>query len=216
MSCVGSGDILRVGDAMIRLVYLIPVMLFFLAIRIVVILLGWIVCPIAVACEAYGPVKSKFWSYQVLAWDWKFMEPWMNWEDGLDNRGRHRPEWPLWAQILHWTCVKNPASGLRWLPITSCKIDPKRLMFTGTFGSNIHTANALLDQAEIKKYDTKVPHWFFAWQGVHSNFYWRYETSGKLYQVWLGSAKIYPTDVWGVTEYRKYGSGPVMQWHEVR
>lgn len=187
---------------MFRLIYHIPIWILFLTFRVVLILIGLVVIPLAISCAAYEIRKSYFWDRQILAWRWKWMYVWANEEDGLDNMGRYMPARGLWTRIFMWSAIRNPANNLRFVPWLTCKVDPKRVQWRG--GPHKHPL----------KYDLKpaVPEWFYAYQGPFASFWYQYEWRGHIYRIWLASAKIYPSDIFGMTEYRKHGAGMATQF----
>jgi hypothetical protein len=135
------------------------------------------------------------------------MTPFQNWEDFIDNNDKGdygiKKEWPLWRKIVAWNLIRNPAQGLRWMPILSCKIDPKRVRWMGS----PHTNPMLYDMKPAK------PECFYAYQGPYASLWWQYESiiTKKIVRLWIGWA-IYPSDQHGVTPYRKDGAGFKIQW----
>lgn len=200
------------------------VLLWFLfsCLRTVLIVLGWILIPIALSFKAYAFRESSITGRTKLQWTWKLMWAWSNEEDGI-YAGEEFPDAPFWFRILYWTAFRNPVNNLRYISGLNCKVNPFKIWYTGTFGalnSNLHRdvlrLNQHLGSAQIlRKYDTKVPQWFFCWQGIYSCFYWQFYIGSQLYRLWIGW-KLYPTDIFGVTEYRKHGAGFANQFKRVR
>lgn len=184
---------------MIRLIFHIPINLILLIINVFFIIFGWIVIPLALLFKAYDYRKSKYWDYEILDWTWPFMKVYSNEEDGLDNQNRGyygiKKEWPLWRKIIAFSLIRNPASGLRWIPYVSCMIDPKKVDFIGNY-------------KEAMDYDQKPPRaeWFYCWCGLYSCIWIQFKFRKSMYRLWIGQA-VYPSDIFGVTEYRKYGAG---------
>jgi hypothetical protein len=191
-------------------------------VRSIVIALGWVVVPIAAMAKAYyktagwnGDGTSK-WIYR-FTWGW--MKPWDNWDDGIANDTYVHFK-SMFMKIIYWSCARNPANGLRTMPLISVKLDPSRIRFVGSFGSW-----GTIDEATVRKYDTKIPHWFLCWQGPYSNLYIHWEMFGNLYRFWIGW-KIYPADIYGGNYpadypngrfgYRSKGAGPVIQLKRVK
>lgn len=174
---------------------------FIILIRTPLILLGYLTVPFALLCRAHRIEKSKYNDKFIHVFTWPIMLPWQNQEDGFYNTNYF--DYGFTLSSLMWTCVRNPVNGLRETPYLSCKIDPKRVKFRGTFGDS---DQKYLNQLAVKQYDTKVPHWFFAWQGLYSCIYWQFNLFGELRRLWIGW-KVYPTDIYGVTPYRRYGAG---------
>jgi hypothetical protein len=131
---------------------------------------------------------------------------------------------PMWA--LGPVLVRSIVIALGWVvvPIAAMakavKLDPSRIRFVGSFGSW-----GTIDEATVRKYDTKIPHWFLCWQGPYSNLYIHWEMFGNLYRFWIGW-KIYPADIYGGNYpadypngrfgYRSKGAGPVIQLKRVK
>lgn len=188
-----------------RLVYAIPSWILFLVLRTICILLGWVLVPIAALCKAYkseyDPAKDlKKENPIVYHFTWSLMFIWDNFEDGIANDMYYKSD-SLFKRIIYWSCIRNPANNLRVVPHLSCKIDPIRVRYIG-------------NQSDIYKYDTKIPQWFFAWQGVYSNLFYQFKIGSSLYRFWIGW-KIFPTDIYGVTSYRKDGAGFATQFKKI-
>lgn len=181
------------------------VLLWFLfsCLRTVLIVMGWVLIPISLAFKAYAFRESSITGRTRLQWTWKLMWAWSNEEDGI-YAGEEFPDAPFWFRILYWTAFRNPVNNLRYVPWISCSVKPDKIKYIGTF-----------DLPQIKLYDTKVPQWFFCWQGLYSCFYWQFYIGKQLYRIWVGW-KLYPTDIFGVTEYRKHGAGFANQFKRVR
>ena len=89
----------------------IPTWILFLLFRTFMILLGWILIPIAVLFRAYeayegrdgvGTPRTQY------RFTWSFMYPWDNNEDGIANDTYYRAP-NLGLQIIYWSCVRNPS-----------------------------------------------------------------------------------------------------------
>ena len=179
------------------------------------ILLGWILIPIAAACGAYEAYQGHDGAGTPRVqyrFTWKFMWLWDNEEDGIaDKTYWVAPN--MFLQILYWSCNRNPSHNLSNVPYLNCKIQPEKVRFVGSEGNK--TDEKPPKNNNYMLYDTKIPQWFFAWQGPYSNFYWQFILNGKLRRFWIGW-KIYPTDINGVTPYRKNGAGFATQWKAVK
>ena len=189
-------------------------------------LLGWIVVPIATALKAYridvkmvGDNKSTGTPKKIFHFTWKAMFIWDNVEDGIYNDTYWKAP-NVFLQIVYWSCLRNPVNNLRVAPVLSCKIKADKVRFLGSFTKREDNWNDWDTSWEsvTRKYDTKIPQWFFAWQNIwHSNFYWQFEAFGKLWRFWIGNAKVYPTDIFGGPYgYREVGAGPVAQFKRVK
>jgi len=186
-----------------RLGYSIPIWILFLSLRTVLILFGWVTVPIAALLYFYGwqmdqdgvgnaRMEAHFTS--------RFMWLWDNQEDGIYNDTYWKAP-NEFIQIVYWSCLRNPANNLRYVPYLSLKIDPKRVQWIG--GPFIYP----------KFFDQKPPRpeWFFAWQGIYSNFFWQFNFRGEIYRAWIGW-KIMPYDVNGVTDHREHSAGFATQF----
>lgn len=185
-----------------RLIYAIPSwILFEILIDIPLMIIGLIVIPIAAGCKAYeGHIEKDLIIYHFT---WKFMWLWDNYEDGIANNSYSNYKSMFW-RIVSWSAIRNSTNNLRLVPWLSVQIDPKKVCFFGSFINWNDTKYSYSEEKDlINKYDTKIPQWFFCWQGFYSCFYWQF---GNLRRFWIGW-KIYPTDIYGVTEYRKNGAG---------
>lgn len=173
------------------------------------IILGWIVIPIAAALEAhvtsYDSDKAKKGENpMVLHFTWKWMFLWDNWEDGIANDMYWKAP-NNFLQIIYWSCLRNPVNNLRRVPFLSVKIDPIKVFWVGE------------PHALPQFYDQKPPRseWFFAWQDLYSNFFWQFKMFGSIWRFWIGW-KIMPYDVRGVTDHRKESAGFASQFKRLK
>lgn len=196
---------------MIRLVYFLPIWILFLTFRTAGILLGWILVPIAVLFGAYAEKYSPITNRTRLQFTWPFMAWWGNPEDGILNREMQDYFKSDKLQIIYWSCFRNPFNGIRYVPYLSCKIDPARVRFVGSFGDSDDN----LSLEHLRQYDTHTVQWFLCWQGLYSNIFWQFRLFGVLKRLWIGNAKIMPFDVYGVTDHRKHSAGMVTQFKSV-
>jgi hypothetical protein len=207
-----------------RLIYAIPSWILFECISIPLMLLGWIVVPVAAICGAYVKTDDNLAKPNdgpIYHFTWKWMYIWDNWEDGIANQNYKKFD-SMFMRIVYWSCLRNPTNNLRTVPYISCKIDMEGIGFFGSFWDYEPDDRATELQLHapfieaVKKYDTKIPQWFFAWQGLYSNFYWQFMLNGKLRRFWIGW-KIYPADIFGGDlGYRKHGAGFALQWKVVK
>jgi hypothetical protein len=216
-----------------RLIYGVPSwILFELCIDIPLMLAGWIVVPIAAACGAYtidvkmvGDSKSTGQAVKTAHFTWRWMWLWDNEEDGIANDTYWKAP-NMFQQIVYWSCIRNSTNNVRFVPYLNVMIDPAKVGFRGTIdtgeqwwtfehipGEEIPKEGSV-DWSEIKLFDTKCVQWFFAWQGFYSCWYWQFLFRGSMRRLWIGW-KIYPTDIYGVTEYRKNGAGFGIQFKAV-
>lgn len=164
--------------------------------------LGWILVPLCAFAGKYHSRPSHYFQKAITAWDYWWMWPWGNEEDGVLFGDMYKSFDSDAMQIIYWTCVRNPTNNLRFVPILSCKINPKKV---GSVGSN----------KNVNLYDLSEPEWFFAWCGVYSNFWVQFKMFGSLWRFWIGW-KIMPKDINGVSAYRKPGAGFALQFKKVK
>jgi hypothetical protein len=185
----------------------IPTWIAFLILRTILILLGWIIVPIAALCKAYEAYDGhdgagNFRIQYRFTWRWIWL--WGNDEDGIAD-ATYKQFDSMFMRIIYWSCLRNPANNLRFVPFLSCKIDPDNVLFIGTYGSNPEL---------ILEYNKKVPLWYFAWDGWYSNYCHLFKWRNGLWKFWIGW-KIYPDDITGVTPYRINGAGFATQFKKV-
>jgi hypothetical protein len=192
---------------------LLPLMaimwIFYLAIFIPMMLLGWIIIPPAAITEAYlwrDPVVGH--KNKILCWEWDFMWLWGNDEDGIWAGEQYLDLRLKFLQIIYWSAWRNPVNNLRFCWPLTCMVEPQLVNFIGSF---MDSDTKYISADEIKRYDSPEPQWFFCWQGLYSNFYWQFRIFKKLWRFWIGW-KIMPADkLFGISEYRKKGSGFALQ-----
>jgi hypothetical protein len=169
--------------------------------------LGWLVVPIAAAFKAYKITPSIRDGRPVLNWTWPIMYVYGNLEDGIEN-GEYYGIKNKFIQIVYWTCLRNPVNNLRYIPVLSVKVKKDKVKYFGSF-----------DRPEdLEKYDTNIPQWFFAWQGLYSNVFVHFNLFGELRRFWLGW-KLYPDDAHfelPPTSYRYHGAGFAIQFKRVK
>ena len=202
-------------------------------------LIGLVLVPLATVCGTYDvtfdPVKyAKGEDPDVYHFTWPFMWLWDNYEDGIANTMYYQS--PSFFKVVMKWYFRNPVNNLRLVPYLSCDIHPNKVSFwcsTGDF-TFLEPAPATDDFFQpglmriMYDFDTKVPQWWFAWQGLYSNFWWQFEmpftvkipftslgySEGDLIRFWCGW-KLYPTDIYGVTEYRKRGASFAHQFKRI-
>ena len=191
---------------MVRLLYFIPVWILATPIKAVIILLGFVIVPIAVLCRAYYLADenlSKPADGPIYNFTWSIMAPWQNHTDGIANTNYVKFD-ALWKRILYWTCWRNPANGLRVLPIYSLKIEPKKVHYTGS-------------NRALNTYKNRTPHWFLAWHGVYSGLFIQfYVAPSHMRRLWIGW-KILPQDSLGLDsdDYRIEGAAFTTQFKKI-
>lgn len=193
----------------ILVAFLIPISLItwasFLSIQIPLFLLGHLIIPFLALFKMYYVRKSHYYNKQIAAFFWPFNYIWGNEEDGVLAGHQYKDykddDWQVW----YWSAVRNPTNNLRFIPILSCRVDPNLIDWVGS----------LPESASPKAYDMKTALWYYCWQGLYTNFYWQFYLKDDLYRFWIGW-KLYPADILGVTEYRKYGAGFAVQFKRVR
>lgn len=171
--------------------------LLFLVFRTIMIVLGWILIPLAVLSRAYEPYEGMDGiGYPRLQYrfTWNLMYPWDNQEDGIANDTYWKaPNLPL--QIIYWSAIRNPANNLRYIPYISLKIEPNKVKWIGS-----HTNPNI--------YDLKPPseEWFIASCGPYSCWWWQFKLHKNIWRLWIGW-KILPSDQIAVTGHRTHSAG---------
>ena len=185
--------------------------IFFLGLRTLVILMGWIVVPFAAACGAYEKsydeekAKKKE-NPDVYHFTWRWMFPWDNFEDGIANDMYWKAP-GLFIQIVYWSCLRNPANNLRRVPYLSVMIEKKKVRFVGSLDPRDHAPT------DYDKDD--LTFWYLCWHGLYSNVRIQFKMAGSIWRFWLGW-KIYPEDsVLDVGGHRVGGAGFATQFKEI-
>lgn len=200
-----------------RLIYAIPSWVLFSVFRMLMILLGWVLVPIAALAGAYysrhDEGKEKKGEFPIVYhFTWGFMYPWDNWDDGIANQMYGPSHWfeSLTWKIVYWSCFRNPANNLRLIPYISVKIDPNKIRHIGTFDHD-------LSYESLKRYDQIKPHWYFCWHGFYSGFQAQFRFFGVIKRFRIGW-KVEPKDRHGLSEmeaYRSKGAGFANQFKTV-
>lgn len=207
-----------------RLIYAIPTWLVFIfVIDIPLMLLGWILIPIAAALKRYEMRASEVNDKQILAWKDAPMWVYGNEEDGINGgAGYYAPNISEWTRIVLWTANRNPTNNLRYIQGLNVNVIKERVGFIGSLGDS-DTAAVVLKAIGypdyLKKYDNpelKIPQWFFIWQGAYCGWYWQFNLFGKLKRLWIGW-KLYPTDILPDTQlgYRLHGAGFALSFRTI-
>ncbi len=187
------------------------------------VLLGAVLVPIAAACNAYYSQYDEYKAAKgenpiVRHFTWRFMWLWDNDEDGISND----TYWiapNVFLQICYWSIRRNPVNNLRYVRYLSCRIKPIKVWFDGSFGSSDEIRNPsnevqyLNSLDAFKKYDTKIPQWFFIRQGIYPALFIHYRMFNRLWRFWIGW-KIYPKDTYrsiDEKDYRYRGAGFAIQ-----
>lgn len=175
----------------LRALLFAPTWIGFLAIRTILIVIGFIVVPIAVLCRAYHVRQSTVYPERIVrAFTSKFMWLYGNEEEGIGYYG----EGSTAQKILYSECVRNPVNNLRYVPVASLKIDPSKVRFVGTLGDFEDN----LPQDTVRKYDLDAENfWSLTWHGMYSNIRGHFKLGKTRYRFWLGW-KIYPEDMYGI------------------
>lgn len=204
---------------MIRLIYFIPIWILIFILRLVVILLGFVFIPIAVAFKAYSKRKSPINDKEIVLYTSRVMQAWSNLEDG-ELAGEEFKDKPDWFRILYWSAYRNPASGLRWMPFFSCKIKPEELKFIiKQQGWPVITERSdatfnVLDDAEEGK--TIKSFYYLCWQSwFYSNIRFEFCLFGSYRRLWIGH-KLYPSAKFVIPEYQAHGAGYGTQFKKVK
>jgi hypothetical protein len=182
---------------------------YFLLLWLPLYILGWILIPLAAACEAYYQDPAT----QLWHFTWSIMGIYDNASDGIACNDY----WPtitnMYSRIWRWSANRNPLASITKIPLVHCAINPLKVQFDGSLiSSNGNVVFTSAQEVLIQQYNQKVPCWYVAWDGLFSCWYWQFNWSGLilfgkqlfapgLYLIWIG-AKIKPTDIFGVEAYR--------------
>ena len=198
-----------------RLIYSIPVWIAFVfLVFIPLLLLGYIMVPIALLFKAYRYEhdEEKFNKGEnpiVWHFTWPIMFAWDNWEDGIANETYFKED-SFFMQVIRWSCIRNPVNNLRIVPYLACKVNPKKIGFVGSKGSSYEIGLVRVAN-EIKNYRDKTPQWYFAWHGFYTCIFIQYNTKKGVKRFWLGW-KIVPYDIYGISHTRIRGAAFAQQW----
>lgn len=180
--------------------------LFALVFHLPLIVLGWVLVPLAALCRAYeayqgadgvGTPRTQY------RFTWRFMWLWDNDEDGIANDTYAPSKWfdSMFWKIVYWSCIRNPVNNFRFAKYVSCIIDPNKIWFVGSLG-DVKENRLML--SVLSTYDTYVPQWFFIWQGMYTGLFIHFVSpSGHLWRFWVGW-KLVPLDVFTIrpSDYR--------------
>lgn len=192
-----------------RLVYGVPLWLVAGFIKLVVVILGYVVVPIAALLKMYEMTEArplghpKHYDGDKYNWKYWWLKPWDNFDDGIANRNYKQFDSMFW-QIVYWSCFRNPANGLREMPITSVRVKPLQI-------------NYITDLEDIRESKARQPHWFFCWQGLYMCYFNQYyNDDGELKRIWLGY-KLIPRDKMGISpdDYRYRGAVMTFQFKRI-
>lgn len=231
---------------MIRLIYFIPIWIFIILLQLPIYILGWVLVPLALLFKAYEVRKSKYWDKQIFAWSWKFMYIWGNEEDGLlcgeELIGPDTfffsifgfkikfiiEKYPTWLRIFYWTVIRNPTNNLRFVPLFSAKYNKfKHLNCISSF--NYYPFTRYLSYDDLKFAEENGPLWYLCWQGLYGNYRKEFVMpftikipfinigyfKGDMIRFWVGHS-LYPSAIYMVQEYQKFGAGFKLQLKKVR
>jgi len=184
------------------------------------IVLGFLMVPLAVLFKAYGMRESKFYKDRIVrAFTSRIMWPWSNEEEGIGHYdtlnflGLTIKFEKISSKIVYSECIRNPANNLRFVPLISLKIDPTKVKFIGSFGS--YKDN--LPKEVVKKYDSNEElFWSLTWQGLYSNIRVHLKIFNWRFRFWLGW-KIYPEDIYGLPSWshRNVSAGFATQFKKI-
>lgn len=170
------------------------------------ILLGWILVPLAAACGAYEAYMAPHWyegTRKQYRFTWKFMYPWDNKEDGIADTTYKQFD-SMFMKIVYWSAFRNPANNLRYVPGLSVKIKQEKVKYIGS------KVEAVTDYDRNDK-----TFWYICWNGFYSNFRSHFKMFGGTWRFWLGW-KVYPEDSkFEVTGHRKESAGFATQFKRI-
>lgn len=167
----------------------------FLLMRTLLIIVGWVVVPIAVLFNQYEYRESKIYKGRnILAFTKSIFWLWGNEEEGIGWYGNYKS---IKMKIIYSECFRNPVNNLRYVPFLSLKINPDKVKFYGSLGS--HKDN--LERHIVEKYDSDSElFWSITYQGLYSNLRIHFNLLNSNYRFWLGW-KIYPEDIYGLPDW---------------
>lgn len=198
-----------------RLCYAIPTWILYILIWIPLVLLGHLIIPVLLVIGEYKRKDSNHWPW--LDWSNRYNQAyqgfpalfwlWANEGDGLypPEYAKKYPDWSFFRLAWTWAAVRNPVNNLRFVPLLSCKIDSWRVHWIGN-----------IKGGTPEFYDEKTyTYSFFAWCGIYSCYRKQYRNKkGQMMEFWIGW-KIWPSDFYGVSAFRKNGAGFAMQWRKM-
>lgn len=191
---------------MIRLTYHIPIWILFLCLRMVLIILGWVMVPLAIMLDQTHVMMSRVHGPRFILEFTGIFWLWSNSEDGIMAAHEFK-DWPNWFRILYWCAFRNPVNNLRFVPYLSCKINPRIIDGCGSRPGYPR----MYDQTPPE------PEWFYYWQGLYSNVWIQWKMFGSVWRFWIGW-KIFPKDYLGIekTDYRWHGAGFATQFKRLK
>lgn len=189
---------------MLRLLYLLPIWVLFLLIRVALIIIGIPLIALALLFKAYHYRPSKFYPDRIgLHWKWKILYLWDNEEDSI-LAGEEFKNSPAWFRILYWT-HRNPVNNWRY-SFLGCKYNQEKLKYI-TYPKCENEYLALWDFEEGK---SKNVYFYMCWQGIYCNIKFQINVFNLFYlSLWLGSGKLYPSAKFKIPNYQLHGVGPV-------
>lgn len=200
---------------MLTLLYFIPTYLIFLALRTILITVGFILVPIMAAFHEHTTVKtiSVVNGREILSWKHKFMYIWDNFEDGLMGASEYKDK-STFIRIVYWN-FRNPANNMRIIPYLSCKINPNKIKYILSDVKDIN--GKVLAIPSLRDYDRDdLRYTTLIWQGIYSNLRIQFKMNGKIWRFWIGW-KIYAHDKLGISsaDYRYHGAGFATQFKRI-
>lgn len=195
---------------------------FILLVQTPLIIIGWVIIPPMAYFRYYKIRKSLYYDRLITVFKSEWVNLiWGNEEDSINAGRQYKACKTEWGQIIYWSANRNPVNNLRFAPIVSCKLQPPKIRFVGSFVNLVAAGPFLVGpeyeawKTEVLKYDRKTPQWFFAWQGLYSNFYCNFMFRGQLRRFWIGW-KVVPRDIIAIPEYKKFGASCALQFRTVK
>lgn len=200
---------------MLTLLYFIPTYLIFLALRTILITVGFILVPIMAAFHEHTTVKtiSVVNGREIRSWKHKFMYIWDNFEDGLMGASEYKDK-STFIRIVYWN-FRNPANNMRTISYLSCKINPSKIKYILSEAKDIN--GKVLTTPTLRDYDRDdLRYTTLIWQGIYSNLRVQFKMNGKIWRFWIGW-KVYAHDKLGISpaDYRYHGAGFATQFKRV-
>ncbi|MGH7746901.1 MAG: DUF7338 family protein [Candidatus Dormibacteria bacterium] len=124
---------------MFRALLGIPSWLFYILTVVPLMLLAFLLVPVAAMLKATTTRPSEYTGYngrQVLAWTADWMWLWGNEEDGIDGSANNfqQPSTSYWGhvlQIIKWSTWRNKLGNDRWTKLLGMTVDPLKVHIVG-------------------------------------------------------------------------------------
>ncbi len=180
----------------------------YLIIKTTLILMGYVLVPIAAAFKAYEESKSVRDGRTILVWSWPLMWLWSNNEDGIYDGQAYWVAPNKFIQIVYWAAVRNPCNNMRYTFLAP-EVKKGEVQWIGRPFRDA----AAYDKKVNGIYPDQI---YYAWQGLASCVYIvRSFGIFRRRRLWLGF-KLYPVNrELGPTLVQKGGIGFTLQFRRL-